>query len=115
MTSKFFRVALIVDNKNIKHVSPHYQSPLSSVGMGCLSSLSSLLLLYCLLILEADANVTVETQSGRVRGAIKEWRGQDGLGTYYSFRGIPYAKPPVGDLVWRDPQPVSPWDGEVGN
>ena len=84
------------------------------VGMGRLSSLS-LLLLCCLLILEAYADVTVETQSGRVRGAIKEWRGQDGLGTYYSFRGIPYAKPPVGDLVWRDPQPVSPWDGEVGN
>ena len=27
------------------------------------------------------------------------------------FRGIPFAAPPVGDLRWRAPQPVKPWDG----
>ena len=27
------------------------------------------------------------------------------------FVGIPYAQPPVGDLRWRPPQNVEPWDG----
>ena len=27
------------------------------------------------------------------------------------YRGIRYAAPPVGDLRWRPPQPVTPWDG----
>ena len=78
-----------------------------------LSSLSPLVLL-CLLCLGARADdVKVETHSGRVRGAIKQFQGQDGSGKYFSFKGIPYARPPVGDLVWRDPEPVDNWDGEV--
>jgi para-nitrobenzyl esterase len=27
------------------------------------------------------------------------------------FKGIPFAAPPVGDLRWRDPAPVKPWQG----
>ena len=27
------------------------------------------------------------------------------------YRGVPFAAPPVGDLRWRPPQPVEPWDG----
>ena len=27
------------------------------------------------------------------------------------FRGIPYAKPPVDELRWREPQPAEAWDG----
>jgi carboxylesterase type B len=28
-----------------------------------------------------------------------------------SFRGVPYAKPPVGDLRWQPPQPAQSWHG----
>lgn len=27
------------------------------------------------------------------------------------YRGIPYAAPPIGDLRWKEPQPVVPWEG----
>lgn len=41
------------------------------------------------------------THDGVVEGFV-----QNGVSTYL---GIPYAAPPVGDLRWRPPQPVTPW------
>lgn len=40
-------------------------------------------------------------QSGPIVG-----KQQEGV---WSYKGIPYAAPPVGDLRWKPPQPVSPW------
>jgi len=64
---------------------------------------------------QSTSGAIVTTSSGRVRGAVKEYVGQNQevAGEYYSFRGIPYAEPPVGDLIWRDPVPVSAWGGEI--
>jgi len=28
-----------------------------------------------------------------------------------AFKGVPYARPPLGNLRWREPQPVEPWEG----
>ncbi|MET3760632.1 carboxylesterase family protein [Sphingomonas sp. UYEF23] len=45
----------------------------------------------------------VQTDTGSVRGALTE-----GVA---SWKGIPFAAPPIGALRWRAPQPVSPWTG----
>lgn len=32
-------------------------------------------------------------------------------GRVHAFKGIPFAAPPVGELRWKAPQPVQPWNG----
>ncbi len=45
----------------------------------------------------------VETDSGKVRGRIER--------DLWSFKGIPFAAPPVGERRWREPEPPEPWKG----
>ncbi|MDG3937992.1 carboxylesterase family protein [Pseudomonas aeruginosa] len=45
----------------------------------------------------------VNTDKGQVRGM--------NLSGMHAFRGIPYAKPPVGDLRWMPPVPATQWSG----
>ena len=54
-----------------------------------------------------SAGVTdiVHTAQGDLTGVLTE----DGMVEVYA--GIPYAKPPVGDLRWREPEPADPWEG----
>lgn len=51
------------------------------------------------------SSATVTTASGAIRGI-----GSEGGGA--TFRGIPYAAPPVGDARFSAPGPVAHWDGE---
>src|SRR5680860_928745 len=44
----------------------------------------------------------------RVTGGVVRGVREDGI---LAWRGIPYAAPPVGDLRFRAPHPVVPWDG----
>ncbi|QNP75423.1 carboxylesterase/lipase family protein [Streptomyces roseirectus] len=46
----------------------------------------------------------IDTGGGKIRGV----ESGDGV---LSWRGIPYAAPPVGDLRWRLPRPAEPWTG----
>jgi len=52
----------------------------------------------------APAPPRVAVEGGAVEGVAAE-------GGALVFRGIPYAAPPLGELRWREPQPVRPWTG----
>jgi para-nitrobenzyl esterase len=49
----------------------------------------------------------VKTDKGYVSGMIIGELGKE----VAVFRGIPFAAPPVGELRWKPPQPVTPWKG----
>ena len=49
----------------------------------------------------------VKTDAGYISGTVV---GEPDKPVYV-YRGIPYAAPPVGDLRWKPPQPVTPWKG----
>jgi para-nitrobenzyl esterase len=49
----------------------------------------------------------VKTAAGYVSGTTIGAAGKE----VRIYRGIPYAAPPVGDLRWRPPQPLTPWAG----
>ena len=57
-------------------------------------------LILCFAIAAQD---TVSIETGKIKGSV-----QDGV---LSFKGIPYAAAPVGDLRWRPPQPAAKWSG----
>ncbi|WP_319578356.1 carboxylesterase/lipase family protein [uncultured Methanospirillum sp.] len=68
-------------------------------------------LIVCLVIIGISAgssqnespSIVVKTDAGRISGLD-----QDGLRVYL---GIPFAAPPTGELRWRPPEPVTPWEG----
>jgi para-nitrobenzyl esterase len=51
-----------------------------------------------------DGDPIVAVTGGRIRGRLTPDGGA-------AFKGIPFARPPLGDLRWRDPRPAEPWDG----
>lgn len=44
----------------------------------------------------------------KVESGLLEGTEENGLRVY---KGIPFAAPPVGDLRWRNPQPITKWEG----
>ena len=66
--------------------------PLMALLMGCACS-------------DEDALSPVLTvEGGQIQGVRAE------CPDVYVFKGIPYAAAPIGDLRWREPQPVEAWD-----
>ena len=61
--------------------------------------------LHCaLLVLHASAEpVKVMTSSGPLIG--------ESIGSAHVFKGVPYARPPIGELRWAPPQPIK-WESD---
>uniref|UniRef100_A0A1I8N4W4 Carboxylic ester hydrolase n=1 Tax=Musca domestica TaxID=7370 RepID=A0A1I8N4W4_MUSDO len=58
----------------------------------------------------ADKTIIMETTLGAIKGVEMETR----LGNkFWSFRGIRYAEPPVGELRFQNPQPVRAWKPQI--
>lgn len=54
----------------------------------------------------SGSNSIVKTNYGPVKGQVKKTE----LGKeYFSFQNIPYVKQPIGELRFKDPQPIEPW------
>ncbi|CAK1555096.1 unnamed protein product [Leptosia nina] len=53
-------------------------------------------------------SIEVKIDDGILKGEISENKYGD---PFHSFKGIPYAQPPLGDLRFKAPQPIEPWNG----
>jgi para-nitrobenzyl esterase len=63
------------------------------------------IVIYTAAVLPAIAADRVKTSNGILESTSAP---KDGV---RNFKGIPFAQPPVGDLRWREPQPVKSWTG----
>jgi para-nitrobenzyl esterase len=69
---------------------------------------SAFILCACIISMVTFAQKTfdiVNTDAGSVSGTTNS------DGDVHIFKGIPFAAPPVGELRWKPPQPVTPWTG----
>ena len=71
----------------------------------CLGAAKVALILAMTLATRGLAEIKIKTDSGVVEGMT------DSASGLHTFKGIPYAAPPVGDLRWKEPQPAVPWSG----
>ena len=68
-----------------------------------LSSLASIVILSAVVGSARAAIESADVTGGRLKGEVT-----NGIA---SFKGVPFAAPPVGALRWRAPQPVVEWSG----
>jgi para-nitrobenzyl esterase len=63
----------------------------------------------CLPIISAAATPGLQSGKVRIDKGILHGSVENGI---VSFKGIPYAQPPIGNIRWEPPQPVTAWSGQ---
>lgn len=71
--------------------------------------MSMVSLLTAALLMISPASPPDSTPRTTVEQGVLVGRETDGV---RGFKGVPYARPPVGELRWRAPQPAAGWNGE---
>src|SRR5437868_2855406 len=66
------------------------------------------ILLVLALALAFSRPVSANNDTIKVEGGLISGTTADGV---RSYKGIPFAAPPTGDLRWKAPQPVVAWEG----
>jgi len=80
-------------------------SYLTSSQEDCMRIAVPLVVLATSMAISAASVDQVKVASGILEGSV----GTDA--SVRLFKGVPFAAPPVGDLRWKAPQPVTPWKG----
>ena len=62
----------------------------------------------CCNLIDGTELAAAETPQAVTAAGIIEGINESGVAV---FKGVPFAAPPVGDLRWKAPQPVEPWEG----
>jgi para-nitrobenzyl esterase len=72
-----------------------------------MKNLSFFILAFTSLALSScsDSNPVLTIEGGKVTGVQTPTKG------IIAYKGIPFAAPPLGDLRWKEPQPIVPWEG----
>ncbi|KAF5286442.1 hypothetical protein FQR65_LT12623 [Abscondita terminalis] len=68
-----------------------------------------LLSAFSVISLSKACDILRNTQYGPICGTIKTNRGPNTSASYYYFTGVPYARPPLGSLRFKEAEPPLPW------